>query len=60
MKIHNRREFLKTSAIGALMLLAGGSLKSAQRGPENKNEAAHQGREHPCAAGPCAQFLTQG
>ncbi len=36
MKKQNRREFLKTTAIGTSMLLAGGCLESAQRGSGKK------------------------
>ena len=36
MKKQNRREFLKTTAIGASMLLAGGCLKSARRGSRKR------------------------
>jgi len=35
-KMQNRREFLKTSALGASVLIMGGRLERAQRGPEKK------------------------
>ncbi|MCP4450936.1 MAG: sulfatase-like hydrolase/transferase, partial [Planctomycetes bacterium] len=36
MQTYNRREFLKTSALGTSMLLAGGCLKAAQRVSQKK------------------------